>query len=155
LPAASFVIQWTGDYRLTDGTLIEKDNILSGVQNISYIPTFKTSQEYYQWIGKTDIMLLPYRKGFYRDKLSRVAIDAALAGIPMIYPVGTWLEDFVEAHAAGVGFDEGDPESLAVAIEDSMSRYGDLRDLALSRKDKTAVNFSAQSFFDEIARMIS
>ena len=153
LPAARFVIQWTGDYRLTDGTLIEKDNILYGLQNISYIPSFTSSQEYYQWIAKTDIMLLPYRRGFYRDKLSRVAIDAALAGIPIIYPVGTWLEDFVDHHSAGVGFEGGDPKSLSAAIEESITRHRDLKNLAVSRKEKTAACFSAKCFFDKISAM--
>jgi len=155
LPDSNFFIQWTSDYRLPDGTLIEQDPILNRLDNITYIPEFNSSEDYYNWIARTDIMLLPYRRGFYRDKLSRVAIDAALAGIPIIYPKGTWLEGFVANHAAGVSFEEANPKSLAVAIEHSVRTHNELKGLAISRQEKTASFFSAKSFFKEIAVMTS
>jgi glycosyltransferase involved in cell wall biosynthesis len=153
LPGGNFVIQWTGDYRLPDGTLIGKDPLLTDLPGVRYIREFSSSEEYYRWIAQTDVMLLPYRRGFYRDKLSRVAIDAALAGIPIIYPEGTWLEDFVMNHAAGVAFEGGNPQSLSQAIETSMSSYGVLKEQATSRKGKTSTDFSARTFFEKILSM--
>ena len=101
---ARFVLQWTGDYRLPDGSWVRKDPRRGGShQSVpSFFPAFSNSGEYYEWIARTDVMVLPYRKYFYYDKLSRVAIDGALARPPIVYPAGTWLESFVRRHAAGV-----------------------------------------------------
>lgn len=148
-----FVLQWTGDYQMTDGSWIRKDPILEKSPQVYYLPPFIESEEYYRWIAQTNVMVLPYRRGFYKDRLSRVAIDAALAGIPIIYPRGTWLEDFVTDYAAGVPFEGDNPKSLALAIEFSVSKLHELKDLAVTRQVKTAAFFSAKSFFHEIGIM--
>lgn len=108
-PEIRFVVQWTGDYRLPDGSWVRQDAVLKESSLVQFIPPFTASEEYYQWIARTDIMVLPYRKDFYYDKLSRVAIDASQAGIPIVYPAGTWLEGFVHEHAAGIAFQPEDP----------------------------------------------
>jgi glycosyltransferase involved in cell wall biosynthesis len=154
-PSFNFIIQWTGDYSLPDGVMVKQDPILADSSRIRYIPAFHASDDYYHWIARTDVMVLPYRRSFYRDKLSRVAIDAALAGIPIIYPKGTWLEDFVMSHAAGVPFDEGNPTSLSLAIESCHKCHAELKELATFRMEKTALFFSARRFFDEIGTVIA
>jgi glycosyltransferase involved in cell wall biosynthesis len=146
-----FVLQWTGDYSLPDGSWVRKDAVLEKSPMIRYIPAFTASDDYYAWLARTDIMVLPYRRDFYYDRLSRVAIDAALAGVPIVYPAGTWLEGFVEKHAAGVAFEPENPSSLAKAIEEAQAKYVELKVRAESRKAATANAFSAKTFFDLIA----
>ena len=148
-----FAIQWTGDYKLPDGSWIRKDAALENSPLVQYIPAFSASDEYYKWIARTDIMVLPYRKDFYYDKLSRVAIDGALAGMPIVYPAGTWLESFVRDHAAGVAFEPENPQSLAQAIQKTLENFSDLKSLADARKEKTCEAFSARTFFNLIAEM--
>jgi len=150
-PDIRFAVQWTGDYQLPDGSWIRKDPALENSQIVQYIPAFSTSDEYYEWIARTDIMVLPYRKDFYYDKLSRVAIDGALAGMPIVYPSGTWLEWFVREHAAGVAFQPENPESLAKAIQEVLANFVELKAQAEARKQSTCEAFSARTFFDIIA----
>lgn len=149
-PELNFVLQWTGDYQMPDGSWVRKDALLEESPHISFIPPFVTSDEYYHWIAITKIMILPYRRGFYHDRLSRVAIDAALSGIPIIYPKGTWLESFVAGQASGVPFIAEDPASLADAIQEAVSRYDELKSLALMRMSHVADAFSAKAFFEAI-----
>jgi glycosyltransferase involved in cell wall biosynthesis len=149
-PGIRFVLQWTGDYQLPDGSWIRKDPVLENSPLVQYIPAFSASEEYYEWIARTDIMVLPYRKDFYHDKLSRVAIDGALAGMPIVYPAGTWLESFVQEHAAGVAFLPEDPESLAEAIQEVLANFAELKARAEARKQSTREAFSSRTFFDII-----
>jgi len=120
-----FVVQWTGDYQMPDGSWARADAVTSPL--VQYIPPFTHSDEYFEWIARTDIMVLPYRRDFYYDKLSRVAIDAALAGMPLVYPAGTWLEGFVQEHAAGIAFEPENPASLAAAIQQAVQKFPELK----------------------------
>ena len=148
-----FVVQWTGDYKLPDGSWIRKDASLENSPLVQYVPAFSVSDEYYKWIARTDIMVLPYRKDFYYDKLSRVAIDGALAGMPIVYPAGTWLESFVRNYAAGVAFEPENPESLAQAIQNVLANFVKLKARAEARKQSTCEAFSARTFFNLIAAL--
>lgn len=152
-PDIRFVLQWTGDYYLPDGTYVHKDPALEVSPLVQYIPAFSGSDEYYKWIARTDIMVLPYRKDFYFDRLSRVAIDAALAGMPLVYPAGTWLEWFVEQHAAGVAFQPDKASTLADAIQEVLANYRELKARAEARKQSISEVFSARSFFKIIAAL--
>jgi len=151
---AGFVIQWINDYQLPDGSWARQDPVLLKDRNVQYLPRFSTPQEYYRWLACTDIMILPYRRDFYYDKLSRVAIDAALAGMPMVYPAGTWFESFVAQYAAGVAFQPESPESLAVAMQEIVARYAELKAQAEDRKQSVSEAFSAQVFFQNIMRLV-
>ena len=148
-----FVMQWTGDYRLPSGVEVSKDPLLESSPRVQYISAFHKSEEYYEWIAQTDIMILPYRKKFYFDKLSRVAIDAALAGTPCIYPVETWLESFAREYGAGVPFRPEEPDSLAGAILLACKNYKELKSVAVERKQSVREAFSAGRFFDIIGQL--
>jgi len=148
-----FILQWTGDYELPDGKLICKDPFLEKLPIVTYIPAFDGSDQYYSWIAKTNIMVLPYRRDFYCDRLSRVAIDAAIAGIPIVYPRGTWLESFVRSYASGVPFDAEDPLSLAESIGIAITRFVELRDKASKNTAMVADVFSAKAFFESIIKL--
>lgn len=138
-------IQWTGDYELPDGTQITRD---SGLENVTYLDRFERSEDYAEWLTKIDFMVLPYRREFYWDKLSRVAIDAAQASLPMIYPSGTWLADFVESHAVGISFEPENPTSLAEAIEKMVTQFPTLHDQAIEKAPEVQHHFSGAHFFE-------
>lgn len=146
-----FVLQWTGDYRLPNGTRVCKDPQLLRDSFVQYIPAFSSSGEYYEQLANTDIMVMPYRRAFYFDKLSRVAIDAALAGVPFVFPSGTWLESFANVHGSGVAFRAEDPFSLADAIFIAVDTFEEIKSKAETRRQFVAPAFSAKAFFDCIA----
>ena len=152
-PNVLFVLQWTGDYVLPDGKLIQKEPILENAFNVSYIPAFEGSEQYYQWIAKTNIIVLPYRRAFYCDRLSRVAIDAAIAGIPVVYPRGTWLESFVSEYGSGIPFDAENLASLAEAIIRAISQFNELKEKASINSHIVSNAFSAAAFFRTITKL--
>jgi len=141
-------VQWTGDYKLPNGELITQDQQLASQGKVNYIPPFKTSEEYHTWLTRIDAMILPYREGFYKDKLSRVAIDAALVGLPMVYPRRTWLESFVEEFGAGVPFEPASSDSLAEAVCKLAEDHRRLVNLALERRNRVRDAFSGRHFFN-------
>jgi glycosyltransferase involved in cell wall biosynthesis len=148
-----FVIQWTGDYRLPDGTLVTKDPDLESRSDVEYLGAFKDANDFPVWLARTDVMILPYRREFYYDKLSRVAIDAAEAGMPMVYPTGTWLESFVAEYGAGVAFIPENPDSLAEALTSIIRDFSRVKARAMERKDSARADFSARHFFNIISEL--
>ncbi len=150
---ARFILQWTGDYRLPGGIPARKETLPETEADpaVQYIPAFSDSDQYFKRLAQTDIMVLPYRKSFYFDKLSRIAIEAATIGLPFVYPVETWLEPFAKHYGAGVPFRAEDPSSLADAIGKSVENYAELKACAMARRDAAREAFSARAFFNTIA----
>ena len=150
-----FVLQWTGDYRLPDGGLVTQDPELTDDENVIFLPSFSRSEDYHEWLGRIDAVVLPYREEFYRDRLSRVAIDAALVGLPVVYPRRTWLESFFSDYGAGVAFDAEDAASLTAAIQILKRDFSQLVKQSEARIERTRQDFSGEEFFSCIARLIT
>lgn len=145
-----YVIQWIDAYRLPCGSVAKPDYVLAGQLGIQFISSFSDSDEYYAWLSKTDVVVLPYRKAFYSDRMSRVAVDAALAGIPTIFPKDTWLEDFHCSFGSGVSFVSDDPFSLASAIVEVIRDHHHHTKIAFSRIEATRRAFSAEAFLSAL-----
>jgi glycosyltransferase involved in cell wall biosynthesis len=145
-----FVIQWTGDYSLPDGTLAKRDSELERRADVHYLPAFKRPEDFPDMLAQTDLMILPYRRVFYFDKLSRVAIDAAEAGMPIVYPKGTWIETFVTEFGAGVAFEPDDIDSLSLGLRTVVENYSELSSVARQRAVAAREAFSAKKFFEVI-----
>jgi len=148
-----FVMQWMDDYQLPNGSWARKDPLLINDPTVQYLNAFSSSNQYYEWLRRTDIMVLPYRRGFYRDKLSRVAIDGVLSGMPFVYPIGTWLETLANKYGTGVPFEPENPESLADAIRIAAINYDVLKHKAISVQAAASNDFSARAFFNEISNL--
>lgn len=148
-----FVIQWTGDYTLPDKSLVTRDPVLESRTDVEYLGPFTRAGEFPDWLSRTDVMVLPYRRDFYYDKLSRVAIDAAEAGMPMVYPRGTWLESFVAEYGAGVAFEPDNADSLGQALRTAVRDFTALSALAQARALSAREGFSAKRFFEIVARL--
>jgi len=122
-PDYTCTIQWQEPYCLPDGTCIGPDPQLQDRAGFEWIRSYFGTETYFRHLVSTDLMVLPYRRGFYYAKLSRVAIDAAICGIPFIYPCGTWLEEYANDWGIGIGFMPEDPVSLAAAIRLGLRDY--------------------------------
>jgi glycosyltransferase involved in cell wall biosynthesis len=149
-----FVLQWTGDYSLPCGKIITKDHELLESEGVSYIPAFEDSHEYYEWLQKIDAIILPYRKEFYLDRMSRVAVDAALAGLPVVYPRETWLEGFQANYGAGVPFSAGDSVSLAEGILRFKASFREHSAVAIKNISRTRNDFSGEKFFSIVEQVL-
>jgi glycosyltransferase involved in cell wall biosynthesis len=112
-----FVIQWIGDVRRQDGTLLIRDEILLSDQRVNFIDKALSRDEYRKCLEETDCLVLPYRREKYAARISGIAVEAATSGIPAIYTADTWLSEFLSTYGAGIAFDDGDVRSLSEAME--------------------------------------
>jgi glycosyltransferase involved in cell wall biosynthesis len=143
---ARFTIHWTEDFTTGDGRTITKLPQLLRDPQVKYLTHYFAHGEYEDRIKQTQVMLLPYRSGIYGLRGSRVALEAVVNGIPVIAARGTSPAAAAESFGAGLFCEDGDPESLALAIREMETRYDELAQAAKERAPAAARAFSVESF---------
>ncbi len=147
LPDVHFKVQWLDPFRMPDGSMCSPD-ILKGNGRVEVISRSLDESEYLRLLNTTDCMLLPYRNSSYYARLSRVAIEAAFMGIPMIYTKGGWLEEIATEHGAGVGIADESVNELVAAIVIMRNNMAEFRTKAVSKVPAARAYYSADRFMD-------
>lgn len=101
---------------------------------------------YLKNLCSTDVLLLPYQRSSYALRLSRIAVEAMVHGIPFITTRGTTMAQQAENYGAAVLFEENHVEGLVKAIRDSETRHKDLLRLAQDRMSLAQEHFSVAEF---------
>jgi len=96
-----FTIQWIDDFQ-AEGRLVAKSSELHNDSKVSFVTHYFRDGEYAEHLRRTDVMLLPYRLSSYALRGSRVVIEAAVNGIPVIATRGTTLANLAEDFGTGV-----------------------------------------------------
>ncbi|MHB8727679.1 MAG: glycosyltransferase family protein [Sulfuricaulis sp.] len=78
------------------------------------------SNKYHELITSSDIILVPYCAKSYRARSSGIFAEALAAGVPTIYPRGTWME-LCHQDSGSVGFNKA--RDMASAVIDLVSHY--------------------------------
>ena len=143
---ARFTIHWTEDFAADGARVVSKSPDLLRDPRVQYLTRFLTHDEYEEQLKRTQVMLLPYRLAGYRLRGSRVVIEAVVNGLPVIATRGTALAGMVEVFGAGLFCEDGDPESLALAIREMETRYDELDRAAKEKAIAAAREFSIESF---------
>jgi hypothetical protein len=112
-----FVMQWPENFDLPDGRQCGPDSELLKDERVKFSKDLLTGNAYWDFLQEADVIVLPYRSESYRARVSRVAIEAAILGKPMVYTKDTWISEVVAMGGAGVGIAEETPQSLAEAIQ--------------------------------------
>ena len=115
--SVKFVMQWPEDFDLPDGRRCPPDPDLLKDERVQFSKDLLTGESYWDFLQQADVIVLPYRSESYRARVSRVAIEAAMLGKPMVYTKGTWISEVVAMGGAGVAIAEETPQSLAEAIQ--------------------------------------
>ena len=145
-----FVMHWTENFHAESGKLVTMDPYLVKHPQVDFITEFFAPDGgYMRQVAKTGIMVLPYRDS-YVFRLSRVVIEAMLAGVPVIVPENTTLAKQALAHGAAVSFRHEDPDGLVQAIEEAVEGYGSLRQKARRLAPSVAQHFSVARFRDTL-----
>ncbi len=148
-----FVMQWLEDFRDDEGNLIQKDPQLVSHSKFEFIDRyFDPDGGYLRQVAATDIMVLPYRDS-YRYRLSRVVIEAMLAGLPVVVSRGTTLHGQASEHGAAVSIEMDSIESLVVGLYEAVTNVKQLRSQARSKARTSAKHFSVGNF-REIVRAL-
>ena len=121
-----FVFQWPEPFAMPYGTMLGPNPLLIADQRVEFLNQNLNSDEYAALLARTDLILLPYRRSSYHHRVSRVAIEAAGRGIPMIYTKGTWSEEVAELAGCGVDIADESAEEVANSILKGSDEVSDL-----------------------------
>ena len=142
-----FVLQWLSNFEMGNGAICRKHPDLLSSPKVEFIEKALDSTGYESVIKETDVMVLPYRLSSYYARVSRVAIEAAINSIPMIFTKKSWNESLVkDGHGAGEGFESENIDSLYQAIARTVENIESLRTQAEERKTSALEHYSAATF---------
>jgi glycosyltransferase involved in cell wall biosynthesis len=145
---AAFTIQWIDDFSTGGGRVQTKRHDLLTDERVKFVTRYFVNGEYAEHLLRTQVLLLPYRLSSYRLRGSRVVIEAAVNGLPVIVTGGTTLADVASNFGAGLHCQDGDPGSLARAIAEMETRFDELSAMAREKQRQAARFFSVESFRD-------
>lgn len=140
-----FIYQWTADMTLSGGAKVQLDSELKLHPKVEVIERSFAEGEYEKFLSKTDVMVLPYRDA-YRLRISRVAIEAMINGIPAVVTTNTTLWSDFQRLGAACPFDEESPEGLAAAIYEMADRFQFYSQQARQRAPQCRKAFSVNEF---------
>lgn len=118
-----FVFQWIDPFVTPEGIIYSPDDSLTENGVAQFVKHSLNREEYKAMLADSDMIILPYRSNSYHNRVSRVAIEAAILGIPMIYMNGTWTQEVAEIVGAGIKIESESPDSVLVAIRSAVANY--------------------------------
>jgi len=143
-----FVVQWGTNFQMPDGSTAVLPDHIRANPRVRVIDDPLDEPTYLEELHAISALLLPYRRSSYYGRLSRISIEAAAAGIPMIATPGTHLEEVVREQGAGVVIADESPEALVAGMAGYLARESEFRDLAMRRAPGAAAANSARRFLE-------
>jgi len=148
VPPIHFVIQWNHQVVAPDGSLLklDTDKLRDTPISCEILSESLSSREYNQRLHASDFLLLPYMRQAYYARISGVAVEAMLLGIPMVYTDDTWVAEFADRYGAGVGFENENAAGLADKICEVALKVEQWRGAARRRVPTAQEYFSPDNF---------
>ncbi len=152
---AVFVFQWKidGEFQRADLATERRDEELERAGLVEYEDKVLSGHDYWEFLGDSDLLILPYRCDPYTTRLSRVTIEAMQVGRPIIYPKGSWLEFAIEQDGVGLGFEDGSANSLLMTIKEAAAQLDELKERALEKAAEARASYSSKSFAEKLLAM--
>ncbi|NET01100.1 MAG: glycosyltransferase [Sphaerospermopsis sp. SIO1G1] len=141
-----FIIQWNRDIINADGSKLKRYPELEQSYKVHFLNSDLSSNEYNDYLTTSDCIILPYRRQSYYTRLSGIAVEAAILGIPIIYTKDTWLEDAVSEYGAGLGVENENYLELAEKIDIMVSHIDEYRNEAIQKSDLARKYHSPDNF---------
>jgi glycosyltransferase involved in cell wall biosynthesis len=147
------LVQWTDPFQLPNGEHCQPSPLLKQHEQIILLDHPISPEEYAHLVEQAAGFVLPYRDSYYA-RVSRVAIEAATCGIPLLYSRGTWNAELVETgKAAGLAMDDLSVESLVKGIKTFQDSLPQLSLKALPLASPSRDYFSAATFRAILAKL--
>lgn len=140
------ISQWPVPFALPDGSEAVPDLALLADGRYQLINHSLNREAYSALLGRSDLIVLPYRRSSYHNRVSRVAIEAALHGIPLVFMSGTWIEEVAELTGAGVAIADETSEAVYVALCQAHEQLPVLKRAARESIGLVAERYSARRF---------
>jgi glycosyltransferase involved in cell wall biosynthesis len=145
-PDFQLVLQWLQPFRMPDGSEVGLKPELAKLPQVRVLDREIGQREYTALLAESDLVVLPYRPASYQARVSRVAIEAAILGLPMIYTPDTWLAEVCAEYGAGVPIQSLTAEGVAEAITEAVSNHANLASQAAARREAARSYYSVASF---------
>jgi len=119
------VVQASPDHygKFDDGIPAELDRLgKSSSARLTILPETLGVTEYRAMFDGA-IVLQPYSKDDFADRISGVTLDAFSAGAPVIATAGTWMARAALRFGAGVALEDPSPASILSAVETVRAEY--------------------------------
>ena len=118
---------------------------------VDFIDACLTDAEIQDLLIRADFLVLPYRNSSYHARLSRVAVEGVVHGIPLIYPAGSSIGEIASEYGAGCTFQDGSFESLAKCMLKASQELGRYSLSASTRRQSAVQHFSGASHARAVA----
>ena len=117
--------------KFDDGIPAELDRLRkSSSAGLTILPETLGASEYRAMFDGA-IVLQPYSRDDFADRISGVTLDAFSAGAPVIATAGTWMARAALRFGAGVALEDPSPASIHAAVEAVRAEYPRFRRNAL------------------------
>jgi glycosyltransferase involved in cell wall biosynthesis len=150
-----FVLQWIGDFPTPGGAMARVPEALRCHPRVEIIDRYFGDGEHARRLASTHGLLLPYRRSSYGLRVSRVAIEAMVQGLPVVATEGTTLWEQACQFGAATPCRDGDVDSLTDAVCGLERDYAALRSQAEIRKAEARAHFSVGTFRETLCRHLS
>jgi glycosyltransferase involved in cell wall biosynthesis len=140
------VCQWPEPFALPDGRLLTPAPDLVADPRFELINENLDEQAYQALLARTDLIVLPYRRESYYNRVSRVAIEAAIHGLPLLPMRGTWAEELSALAGGSVVIEAESPEDLAHSMITALQSMAPLKASAKAGADRIAEFHSVRSW---------
>lgn len=87
---------------------------------VEFVPGVLSNRLYKRMFLQADLVLVPYRSGFFHGRTSAVFADAIALGKPVVATRETWAGRETERLGVGVTFPDGDAPQFVAAIETAL-----------------------------------
>ncbi len=149
-----FVLQWPEPFAMPDGSMQGPGADLITDPRVEFLNRNLNTDEYEALLSRTELIILPYRKNSYHHRVSRVAIEAAGHGIPILFTKGTWSEEVAEIAGCGVPIWGESAKELSASILQAAEKYTELKKGAEAGAAQVMGYHSVQTFREILKRRI-
>jgi glycosyltransferase involved in cell wall biosynthesis len=140
------VCQWPEPFALPDGRQLAPDPDLVRDRRFELINENLGQAAYHALLARTDLIVLPYRRESYHNRVSRVAIEAAIHGIPLLPMRGTWAEELSTLAGGSVVIEDETPEALADGVMVALKALSELNRSIQAGRGQVASFHSVATF---------
>jgi glycosyltransferase involved in cell wall biosynthesis len=141
-----FIMQWPEPFIMPDGSLLGPDPKLLADPRVEFMNQSLDADAYESLLARTDLVILPYRRHSYHHRVSRVAIEAASRGIPLVYTAETWCGEVAAMAGGGVEILDETAGEIASALRKALAEIDILQGQARCGASSVAAFHSNKTF---------
>lgn len=153
LARVRFIVQWKEGFDLPDGKTVGAPPEWVGHPRITLVRDNLAAEDFFQLLLASDLVLLPYRREAYHNRLSRIAIEAAIIGRPVLYTRGTAIAELMEVGAAGVALEDESADAIIRGLERAVADFEALAKAAVAAVPRVREHHSVATFRGGLIRL--